>query len=181
MQAEVARYGDGVGLRRLDDGHRRNVVLAVVVHHVVGRDEGRHVSARLVGEIGVDFPIVALPSGTSDGFAHHLRTAVVGGQNQCPIVKLIVEFFQILRGGGTGFERVAALIEEAVDGQVEALRGGRHKLPKTGGTDTTHRGGVECTFDDGEVFQFERKAFGFEGFFKDGDVEVLRAEHETHR
>ena len=67
---QVACHDDGVGVLGQRGAHGADVVFAVVGHDIVGGDEGRHISAGLCGQIGVNFPIVALTAGAADGTVH---------------------------------------------------------------------------------------------------------------
>ena len=49
---------DGVGDNGQFRAHRTDVMLAIVVHDIVGGDERGHVAAGFLGQIGIDGPIV---------------------------------------------------------------------------------------------------------------------------
>ena len=180
-EIDIARHHDSVRFDGHTRLHRRNVVLTIVVHHVVGSDKGRNVAASFAWKVRINFPIVFRPFGTLHGFGNVGRATVVSRDGECPIVVAIVEFFEIARSCPTRFDGVAAFIDKAVDGESKLTSCGNHKLPQSGGSHATCGGGFERALDDGKIFQFQRQSFGFECFFKDGNIEVLRTEHETHR
>ena len=61
------------------------------------------------------------------------------------------------------------------------LARGHHELPQTGSAHARCGLGVECRLDDGQVFQFERQSVGFEGFLKDGYIEIGCPQHVADR
>ena len=76
-------------------------MLAVVVHDVVGRDEGGHIASCLCRQIGVEFPVVLLAACTVDGLVDVLRAAVIGGNHEIPVAEDAIEVAQIA-GGSIG-------------------------------------------------------------------------------
>ena len=46
--------------------HRADIVIAVVSHHIVGSDKGRHIATCFFRQIIVDFPIISFAIGTAD-------------------------------------------------------------------------------------------------------------------
>lgn len=69
LQMKVFVDNHGVGLNRQFGHHRTDVVVAIVVHDVVGCDEGWHISACLLGEVGIDVPVIGRTFGAVDGLA----------------------------------------------------------------------------------------------------------------
>ena len=109
-------------------------MVAVVVHHVVSSYECGHVATCFIGQVGINFPIVALSTCSAHGFAHLLRPCIVGREDEIPIAINIIEVFEILGGSPTGFVGVHALINETVYLQVVAAGCSDHKLPEAGGS-----------------------------------------------
>ena len=155
-------------------------MLAVVVHDIVGRDEGRHIAARLTGQIGIYLPVVAFASGTVDGAVDILGTAIVGRNHEVPVAENFVEIPQITGGGVGGLDGVAALIHERVHLQSVLLTGGQHKLPESRGTHARDGVGVQTRLNDRQIAQFERHVVGFQCLFKDGHVEVACSQPEAY-
>ena len=168
-------------------------MLAVVCHDIVGGDEGRHVTTRLGGQIGIQLPVVLVfgshrlvvsaPSRCPvalDGLLDVLGPTVVGGDHQVPVAEDLVEILQQMGGGIRCFHGVAALIDERVDGQTILFGGSRHELPETAGTHARHRFRVQRRLDDRQVFQFQRNLIGLERLLEDRHIEVERAQHITH-
>ena len=177
LKVYVAVDHDGVGLGRQLREHGADVVVAVVVHDVVGGNEGRHVALGLGGQVGVDLPVVAHSSGSVYGAVHLVGAAVVGGDDQVPVVEYLVEVAQILGGGVGAFQRVAALVDQRVDRQAVVLARGDHKLPQAGCPHARHGPRIEGRLDDGQVFQLKRQPVALKSLLEDGHIEVLRAQH----
>ena len=124
-------------------------------------------------------PVVLDASGPLDGLRHVLRSAVVRGDDQCPVAEDVVEVLQVAGGGITGLDGVATLVDEAGHLQSVLLAGGQHELPQPGCSHAAGGAGVQGTLDDGQVLQFQRHLVGLEGFFEQGKVEVRGTEHDA--
>ena len=124
----------GVGLKRQFGHHRTDVVVAIVVHDVVGCDEGWHVSACLFGEVGIDVPVIRRTFGAVDGLIDLVGATVVGSDDKAPVVENLIEVAQIVGGSIRGFHWVATLINERVDLKSVALACAYHELPEAGGS-----------------------------------------------
>ncbi len=81
-QMKVFVDNHGIGLNRQFGHHRTDVVVAIVVHDVVGCDEGWHISACLLGEVGIDVPVIGRTFGAVDGLVDLVGATVVGSDDQ---------------------------------------------------------------------------------------------------
>ena len=99
FEVNVAVEHDGVGLGGQVGRKRADVVLAIVIHDVVGGYEGGHISACLLWQQGVDLPIVLLALQAVDRLVDLLRSTVVCGDDQVPVAKDLVEVAQVMGGG----------------------------------------------------------------------------------
>ena len=176
----VAAHHHRVGLCRQSSGHRTDVVLAVICHDIVGGDECRHISACLLGQIGVYLPIVLAALRAVDGLVDLVGTAVVGCNHQIPVAEHLIQVAQIIGCGIRSLDGVASLIHEGVHLQSVALAGGEHKLPQSRCSHSRHRRGVESRLNHGQVFQFERQSVCFESLLEYRHVEVRRSKHITN-
>ena len=161
-----------VGLCRQPGLHRADVVVAVVCHDVVGGYERRHITARLLGQVWVYLPVVALAVGAADGLVDLLRPAVVGCNDQCPVAEHLVQVAQVLRGGVRRLYGVAAFVNERVDVKAVSLSRREHELPQAGGSRARYGRGIECRLYHGHVAELKRKLVGFERLFEYRHVEV---------
>ena len=125
---------DGVGDERLAGQRRADVVLLVVGHRIVGGDEGGHIAAGLAGQVLIDVPEVALVAIAVQGLVDVAGAAVIGGDGQRPVVVDLVEVLEVLGGHGAGAVGVAALVDERVHLESQALAGADHELPQSGGS-----------------------------------------------
>ena len=171
---------DSVRLCRQLCAHRADVVLAVVVHDVVGCNEGRHIATRLPWQIGVDFPVVALASGTVDGAVDVFWSAVVCGNHEIPIPENLIQVAQIMGCCIRGLDRIASFIDQGVYLQAITLARGQHELPEASGTHTRDGIGIQSGFNHWQVAQFERHVIGFKGLFEDGHIEVAGTKPVAH-
>ena len=55
-----------VALRRQTRVHRTDIVLTIIIHDVVGRNEGGHIATCLCRQIGVELPVIFLATSTVD-------------------------------------------------------------------------------------------------------------------
>ena len=62
--------------------HWADIVVAIVVHDVVGCDEGWHISACLLGEVGIDVPVIGRTFGAVDGLVDLVGATVVGSDDK---------------------------------------------------------------------------------------------------
>ena len=157
------------------------VVLAMVGHDVIGGDEERHIRARLAGQVGEDLPEIGFPARSPDGLVDVARAAVVGCQDQAPILIDGIHVLEIAASRVCGLHRVAPLVDEAVDLQPVALAGREHELPDARGADPREGDGVERALDHGEIFQLDRQPMLVEYLLDDGEIEVSHSQHITHQ
>ena len=155
-------------------------MVAVVVHDIVGCDEGGHIAACLGRQVGVDGPIVLCAACTFDGLGDVVGAAVVAGDDQRPVAENAIEVAQVASGGIAGLDGVAPLVDEACHLQPVLFACAYHELPKTYGSGSAHGCGVECALDDGQVSQFQRHLVAFEGFLEDGVVEIAGTQQNGH-
>jgi hypothetical protein len=87
-------------------------MLAIVVHDVVGSDEGRHIAARLPGQVGIDFPVVGLSACTVNGFVDIAWSAVVGSNDEVPVAENLIEVAQHVGSSIGTFDGVAPFVNE---------------------------------------------------------------------
>ena len=105
-------HHDGVGLHRQARNHRTDVVLAIVVHDVVGGNKRRHVATRLLGQIGINLPVVGLTARTVDGLGNVVGTTVVGGNHQIPVAVDAIKVLQIVGSSIRCLDGVATLVDQ---------------------------------------------------------------------
>ena len=160
--------------------HRADVMVTVIVHDVVGCNEGRHISSCLFRQVVVDAPVVPGAIGTVNGFVDSTRTAVVGSNDQVPVLESLVKVVQVTCGSIRSLDGVAAFVDEAVGLKSVNLSRTQHELPESGRSLPGYGGRVECRLDDGQVLQFEGQVVGIEGFLEDRHVEVAGTEHEGY-
>ena len=180
FKVNVAVNHHRVGLCRQLGNHRADVVVAVIVHYVVGGNECRHIASCLLRQIGVDVPIVGQALCAVYGFVDALRPAVVSRDDEVPVAENLVQVAQIVGSGIRCFDRVATFVDERVDLKAILLACVQHKLPKACCSHTRHGVGVESRLDDGQIFKLQGQTIAFERFLENGHVEVLCAEHEAH-
>ena len=181
LKMERAVHDDRVGSQRQAGLQGAEVVLAVVGHDVIGGDEERHVRPCLLGQVGEDLPEIGFPARSPDGLVDVARAAVVGCQDQVPVLIDGIHVLEIAAGGVGGFHRVASLVDEAVDLQPVALAGREHELPDARGADSREGDGVERALDHGEIFQLDRQPMLVEYLLDDGEIEVGHTQHVTHQ
>ena len=157
--------------------HRTDVVQGIIGHDVVGCNEGRHITTCLLGEIGVNLPIILFAIVATDGLVDILRTAIVGCNHQVPVAKDFIKVAEIACSCIRCLDRVATLVNQRVDLQSILFARSYHKLPKTSSTSTRDSLGIQGRLDDRQVFQFKRKLIGFQGFFENGNIEIGSAQH----
>ena len=81
-------------------------------------------------------------------------------------------------GGRVGrLDGVAALVDQAVHVEPVGFPRGNHELPKSGRAHPRGGTGIEGRLNDGKVFEFERKLVAFQGFFEDGNIEIVGSQH----
>ena len=142
-------------------------MFAVVAHDVVGGYECRNISSCLLWQVGIYLPIIFFASaGIACGFGHVARATVVGCYHQMPILVDVVQIAQVACGGIRCFQRVAAFVHKAVHFQAVESSGGHHKLPQSCCSGARCGTCVQCRLYHGQIFQFERHAVAFEGFFE---------------
>ena len=156
-------------------------MVAIIIHHVVRRDESRHVTTGFSGQIGINRPIVARSAGTFDGFEHIVATAVVSRDGQCPISERIVEIFEVFRRRARRFDRIATLVDQAVHRQTVVFRRRHHELPQSRRSHVARRHRVERTFYHREILQFEGNTLSLQSLFEERHIKVLHTQHEAHR
>ena len=170
-------YHHSVCLGRQTGAHRTDVVLGIIGHDIVGCNEGRHITTCLLGEIGVNLPIILFAIVATDGLVDILRTAIVGCNHQVPVAKNFVKVAEIACSSIRCLDRVATFVNQRVDLQSILFARSYHKLPKTSSTSARDSLGIQGRLDDRQVFQFKRKLIGFQGFFENGNIEIGSAQH----
>ena len=170
-----------IGLCGQRGAHRTDIVVAIIGHDVVGSDESRHISLRLARQILIDGPIVFLSPSTVDGLVDVLRSAVVGSNDEAPVVIDAEEVAQIACRSVRRLDGVAPLVDQRGHFQPVLLACSEHKLPQSGSAHTRCCLGREGRLDDRQVLQFQGQVVGFERLFEDGHVEVAGSEHIAHR
>ena len=160
---------------------RADVVLAIIVHDIIGGNESRHISACLSWEIRINLPIVACSVGTMYGFVDVLGTTVISCDDEIPIAEDAIEVVQIMGCGIRRQNGVATFIDQRVHFKSVLFSCANHELPESGRASMRNRIGIECRLDDGQVLQLEWKPITLECLFKDGHIEVLCTQHQADR
>lgn len=132
LHVDILVYNHGVCLGWQLCYHRTDVVVAVIVHNVVGCDKCWYISSCLLWQVGINIPVIGIALGTMDGLVDIGRSTVVGCDDQAPIVEYLVQVAQIVSGCIGCLHRVAALIHECVDLQTITLGCREHELPQAG-------------------------------------------------
>ncbi|CDD84071.1 unknown [Bacteroides sp. CAG:462] len=161
--------------------HRADVMVTVIVHDVVGCNEGRHISSCLFRQVVVDAPVVPGAIGTVNGFVDSTRTAVVGSNDQVPVLESLVKVVQVTCGSIRSLDGVAAFVDEAVGLKSVNLSRTQHELPESGRSLPGYGGRVECRLDDGQVFQLIGEVVQVECLFEDRHIEIGGSQHVRHR
>ena len=86
----VAVHHNGVALCRQFGHHRADVVVAIIVHDIVGGNKGRHIATCFFGQVGVDVPIVGEAFGTVYSLVDALWATVVGCNHKVPVAKYFI-------------------------------------------------------------------------------------------
>ena len=181
LEMERAVDDDRVCRQRQAGLQGAEIMLAMVGHNVIGGDEERHIRPCLLGQVGEDLPEIGFPARSPDGLVDVARAAVVGCQDQVPVLIDGIHVLEIAAGGVGGFHRVASLIDKAVDLEAVALARREHELPKARGADSREGDGVERALDHGEIFQLDRQPMLVEYLLDDGEIEVGHSQHITHQ
>ena len=87
-------YMKSVSDQRALRNHRADVMILVMVHHIIGGDESRHISACLLRKVIIYRPIVesgGIATGTAQGFVDGARSAVIGCDSKAPVAICVVE------------------------------------------------------------------------------------------
>ena len=121
VDVAVDHHRIGAGGQRAVE--RADIVVAVVVHHVVGGDEGGHITTRLLRQPGINLPVVALAVSAAYGLIDLVGTAIVSGDDEVPVVVDLIEVAQIVGGGIRRFHDVAPLVDQRV--HLEVVAAGR--------------------------------------------------------
>ena len=180
LEVHALGGADGVGQHRFLNGRLADAVLFTVVHGVVGGNEDRHVVACLAGQVGIDGPEIAFAAGTADGFVDITAAAVIGSDDEVPIMIDGVHAAQETARGVGRFDGVHTFVHQRVDLQSEQLAGGGHELPQSGGTHVRAGDGIEGGLDDRQVLQFVRQVVSCQGFFEDREVVLAHAHHACY-
>src|SRR5205085_1030238 len=98
------------------------------------------------------FPEIA-GSAFSEDAADVAFAGIVGGQREVPVAEHLVQILQIARRSVRRLDRIAALVDVAVNAQAIAASGTRNELPRPDGTRTRYRVGAKAAFDQGQVRQ----------------------------
>ena len=76
--------------------HRAYIVLTVVVHDIVGRDESGYISPCLMWQVWVYLPVVLHSSGTPYGLVDIVWPGVVCSNDEVPVAEDAVEVAEIV-------------------------------------------------------------------------------------
>ena len=78
---------DGISTYGEVDARGAQTMVGVVVHYIDDGNESRDIASCFARKVGVDFPEVALATGTGYGFVDVARAAVVGGNGELPVTE----------------------------------------------------------------------------------------------
>ena len=165
-----ARHLHRIGEKRAAGEHGTDIVVAIIVHHIVDCNKGRHIATGLARQIGIDFPIVGLATRTTYRLAHITGATVVRSDGERPIVIDAIQVFEITGGHGRRLDGVTALVDKTVYLESHALAGLDHELPQPGSSRARSGIRTQGRLDDGQVFQFERKPLPLESLFEDWHI-----------
>ena len=176
-------YLDGVSGQMTLDDSRRDAMLVVVIHHIVGGDEGRNISTGFGRKIAVDLPIVflAFASGTAQSLVDVTRTAVVGRYGKRPVIIDLIKLFKITGGVTRRQTGIAALVDQRVDFHSEPFGRCRHELPQACCSCTRNGVGVNGRFNYRKILQFGRHTLFQQFFHENRTVVTVEGKHISHQ
>ena len=151
----VAVNDDGVRAGRQRSGHRAYIMFAIIVHDVIGGNEGRYVTSCFLRKIRIDLPIIPASPCASDSLVYVGRPAVVGSNDQSPVAENLIKVLQVMCGCIRGFDGVTTFVYQTIDIEAVHFTGRNHELPQSGCTDPGGGSRVEGGLDDRQVFQFQ--------------------------
>ncbi len=93
--------------------YRRDIVLLMIIHYIIGGNERRHITASLRRQEGINFPkVVFAVFEPAQSLVHIAGAAVICGDSERPVVKGLVKLLEILRGRLGSQIWIAALVDE---------------------------------------------------------------------
>ena len=129
LQMKHLPYHDRIGSQWQIGLQRADIMVAIIVHDIVGSDEKRDIRACFLGQIRKDIPEICFSPGTADGFVHIPRSTIIGRQDEVPVFVDGIHIFEIEASGFRSFRRVASVIYQTVDFQTIAFPRRKHELP----------------------------------------------------
>ena len=172
----------GIDNERLSGKSWTDVMLSVIGHSIICRDESRHISTSLLGQIVINFPKVGmLGSCSSDGFVHVAWSTVIGSDGKSPVAIGIIKLLEVLRSHFARAVWVATLVNERANLKPESLTSSNHKLPQAASSCWRHSIGVESRLNDWDILELEWHLVSFKSFFKDGHIIRTHAKHLCHK
>ena len=182
LKVDAMIHGDSVSCQVTAHDSRRDIVVVVEIHHIVGGDERRHISAGFARQIVIDFPEIFLSAtGTAKSLVDIARAAVVGGNRQRPVAVDVVKLMEIAGGVARRCTRITTLIDKRVDLHAEPFCSARHELPETTGAGAADGIGVQRALDNRQILQLGRHPF-FQEFLKEYiAVVAVESEHIGHK
>ena len=129
LQVKHAVHHNRIGRQRQTGLHRANIMIAIVIHDIIGCDKQRYIRTGFTRQVAEDLPKIGLSPGTADRLVHIARTTVIGSQHQVPVAIDGVHIFKILTGRLCRLLRITPFIQQAVDLQTIYLAGRKHELP----------------------------------------------------
>jgi len=155
---------------------RPKAMQRIVIAEISGSNKSRYIIAGFLRQETLNRPEVATAcaanSAVDTGWA-----AVVGGQSQRPVVKLIVQCFQVTSRGIGAFDRVAAVFHGAVGAQAVVATCVGHKLPQSGSAHPGNGFWIEGRFHYRQIFQIRGNTIFFQFLFKQREVGQAAAQH----
>ena len=109
--------------------HRADIMIAIVIHDIIGCDKQRYIRTGFTGQVAEDLPEISLSSRTADCLIHIARTTVIGSQHQVPVAINGIHIFKILTSRFSRLFRITPFVQQAVDLQTIYLTGRKHELP----------------------------------------------------
>src|SRR5215207_6370002 len=119
---------EGVGLFFSKGGQS-----SITLHNIMGGNELLYMIPRFRRQMVLQVPEIAASTST-DGRIHITRSAIVGGNDQKPVIIFSIKVGKITGGSSRAFVEIPALVNVAVHFQAEISGRARHELPGTGRT-----------------------------------------------
>ena len=82
----------------LDDSRveRTNIMFGRIIHHIVHRDESRHITTCLTRQIWPNCPVILDTSSSADSFFHIACTRVISRKRKEPVAKHRIKVVEVL-------------------------------------------------------------------------------------